>query len=279
MQRRSRRLCLTGRRPGITLIELLLALALSGVVALASVAVASLLQVPDLSPDNASNPKAALNRGLTWVDDLIRRSRAVGYAGDGTASPGGEKVGDGEEDGEGGEATEGETETSTTGRSVLVLWHEDTFTNTQFREHDFTMQFYELRLLHHDAVTGELVLYAPKDYATLTRAERDAAAAVVSESEFNSPDLVDHFTTASWMQKIRIVGNACTLAEATFAKDDSGARTAVNYRLDVQFEPLDGSAAGERWSVHRSVMLMKSTSPGVWSDHRKLRAPDPSAAL
>jgi hypothetical protein len=232
------------------LLEMSLSLALTGLVALSAMSVSSILQSPDLSPRSAADPKVALSRGLGWLDELVARSRAVGYVSIGSADEG----------------------------AVLVLWHEDTFGDAAVSGHDFTIQLHELRLLRHDPTNDELIVYAPKDYATLTRSQKDAAAVTVTWDQFTTEAVVDLITATSWMQPMRIAGGPVEVLEADFSKSQSGTRPVVTYEVAVREpSPVVGGEGSTR-RYRRSVSLLKGTLPEVWEEQRLLRAPDYSGA-
>lgn len=238
------------RGRGFTLLEMSLSLALAGLVALSAMSVSSILQAPDLSPQSAGDPKRTLGRGLGWLDELLGSSRAVGYVSAGSA------------DAEAG----------------MVLWHEDAFSDAAVSEHDFTIQLHELRLLRHDSTTGEIILYAPKDYAALTRSERDAAAVTVSQADFTTEVVVDLITGASWMRPMRIAGGTVDLLSADFSKSEIGTRTVVTYEVVVsEPSPVAGREPSVR-TYRRSVGMLKASAPEVWKEQRLLRAADYSGA-
>lgn len=159
------------RRAGLTFAELVAALAVTGLIAMAVAA----FSMAASTGWTASNRSAALgstaSRSAAQIEAIVRSCHAIAQ----TKSP------------DGSDAS-----------SYAFLWRDDTFGGTA----DGAAQAGEMLLVEYDPATQAVWLYQPRDEADLSPADRSAAA-TSNWGDLASPEAVDFFRSSSFVEPRR----------------------------------------------------------------------------
>ena len=233
----------TRRGGGFTLVEMLLGLVLTAMIALTIAGLASVSSSVWRAQVNAVGADVDQERVGGYLDDLLRNSRDVLYASD----------------------------PSPLGRQVLVVWRGDAYDQNGVVANDDAAQWAELALLVADPAAGRLEVYLPAAPdtaqpgaaaapATIFPARGSDPAAELSPESLDAGDAIPAYFTAT-----PLLGDSSTkvrVTEAAFAVDRAGRLPLVRYTIALDAAGRAARLAG----VARLRLAPVAVAPAVAPD-------------
>jgi len=228
---RSRHVATAGPARGFTAVEVLLALCLTGFIALCVLSMTMASSQIWAHQQESAGAGTSGARAKSYVERVLRSAQDVGYWSEGSDEE----------------------------PAALFLWAHDKGTRQPEATRDHQVQQCELMLIRHDPVGGKIKLYRSREYSLLSPAERLLAEQLMTTTQFNSRLTADTFAALPWVQEHDLVGSGGeTVQNVTWNVDRTGDNPIVRLRFDVV-------RAGVTQTVNATVSLRVRDAEDDWS--------------
>ena len=195
-------------RQAFTLVELLMAMALTALLALCVATVAGATSSAWRAHQEAVAGRFAGERTTAYLDSMLRQAQDVTCTYDAHAP---------------GEA------------SVVAVWANDEFATRDVPAGDGVPQLYEMRFLVRDPAASTFAVRAPPSYSALSAAAQVEAAQPFDENRQAELVLEGPAHIPAWMRATTLLGDGgVTVDAATFAVDRAGRSPLVSYAIDTR---------------------------------------------
>ena len=223
---------LGGRRLAFTAMEVMLALAVSGLIALC---VMGLVGASSGVWQHTSQTLPGLTAGAraqSYMERTLRIAHEVGYwaSGDGTDPP------------------------------ALLLWAHDLRSKQPSETRDHEIQGCELLLVRYDSIGNKLRLYVPIDWTGMTSNEQTEASEIITAASFNTKAAADTFIGRSWVESHVLAGalDGEQVTEMWVDVDRTGDNPLVRFRMTLARE-------GQTMLLHGAVRLRVPSQADDWA--------------
>ncbi len=210
---------------GFTALELMLALALTGIIGLCIYALTGASSQIWKQQQEGPQNLAGAGRTQSYVERVLRVSHDVGYW-----APG-----------------------SSTEPASLLLWAHDLGTQEPGATRDYQIQQLEMVLIRFDESTGKIKLYRAKNWDDISLVDQLVATALVSELTFGQRLTADTFAAAPWVDQYVIAGGGGQkVTKATWTVDRTTDNPIVRFRIEM--------GEGDRAQVTTGVVGLRMRS-------------------
>lgn len=217
---------------GFTALELILALGLTGLIALCVLGLMGASGSIWKQQQQSSVGVTSGTRTLAYLERILRASQDVGYWAPGDPSE----------------------------PATLLLWSHDLLSKVDESKRDHRIQWCELTLVRYDPATKKLKLYRPIEWSQMTLLQQTAASMTLDSSEFNSAAAAAAFAEQSWVESYVLAGGAAgeEVASVWLDVDRSFSNPLVRLRVQV-------SRGGQAYFVYGTVSLRVRSEEDDWT--------------